>query len=101
MKTGRLARPFLIKKHTRQHTDIALELKQDTTVRRARMKKKIIIVLAGILFLAVALLLYPLVANQWNNYRQSRLISEYESVVKDESRKGTINYEKEWERANA
>ena len=30
---------------TRQHTDIALELKQDTTVRRARMKKKISIVL--------------------------------------------------------
>lgn len=66
------------------------------------MKKKISIVLAGILFLAgLSLLLYPLVANQWNNYRQSRLISEYESVVKDESRKGTINYEKEWERANA
>ena len=53
------------------------------------MKKKISIVLAGILFLAgLSLLLYPLVANQWNNYRQSRLISEYESVVKDESRKG-------------
>ena len=66
------------------------------------MKKKISIVIAGILFLAgLSLLLYPLVANQWNNYRQSRLISEYESVVKDESRKGTINYEKEWERANA
>lgn len=66
------------------------------------MKKKLSIVLAGILFLAgLSLLLYPLVANQWNNYRQSRLISEYESVVKDESRKGTINYEKEWERANA
>ena len=49
------------------------------------MKKKISIVLAGILFLAgLSLLLYPLVANQWNNYRQSRLISEYESVVKDE-----------------
>lgn len=66
------------------------------------MKKKLSIVLAGILFLAgLSLLLYPLVANQWNNYRQSRLISEYESVVKDESRKGTINYEKEWERADA
>ena len=66
------------------------------------MKKKLSIILAGILFLAgLSLLLYPLVANQWNNYRQSRLISEYESVVKDESRKGTINYEKEWERANA
>lgn len=66
------------------------------------MKKKLSIILAGILFLAgLSLLLYPLVANQWNNYRQSKLISEYETVVKDESRKGTINYEKEWERANA
>ena len=66
------------------------------------MKKKLSIVLAGILFLAgLSLLLYPLVANQWNNYRQRRLISEYESVVKEESRKGNINYEKEWERANA
>ena len=50
------------------------------------MKKKLSIVLAGILFLAgLSLLLYPLVANQWNNYRQSRLISEYESVVKEPS----------------
>lgn len=66
------------------------------------MKKKLSIVLAGILFLAgLSLLLYPLVANQWNNYRQSKLISEYETVVKDESRKGTINYQKEWDRAHA
>lgn len=66
------------------------------------MKKKISIVIAGILFLAgLSLLLYPLVANQWNNYRQSKLISEYETVVKDESRKGTINYQKEWDRAHA
>lgn len=66
------------------------------------MKKKISIVLAGILFLAgLSLLLYPLVANQWNNYRQSKLISEYETVVRDESRKGTINYQKEWDRAHA
>ena len=44
------------------------------------MKKKLSIVLAGILFLAgLSLLLYPLVANQGNNYSQSRLISEYES----------------------
>ena len=58
------------------------------------MKKKLSIILAGILFLAgLSLLLYPLVANQWNNYRQSKLISEYETVVKDESRKGTINYQ--------
>ena len=63
------------------------------------MKRKANKLIIGIIFLAgLSLLLYPFVANQWNNYRQSRLISEYESVVKDESRKGTINYEKEWER---
>ena len=43
----------------------------------------------------------PVSYTHLNNYRQSKLISEYETVVKDESRKGTINYEKEWERANA
>ena len=60
------------------------------------MKRKTNKLIIGIIFLAgLSLLLYPFVANQWNNYRQSRLISEYESVVKDESRKGTINYEKE------
>ena len=39
------------------------------------MKKKMSIIIAGILFLAgLSLLLYPLVANQWNTYRQSRLL---------------------------
>ena len=48
------------------------------------MKKKMSIIIAGILFLAgLSLLLYPLVANQWNTYRQSRLISDYEKVVND------------------
>lgn len=66
------------------------------------MKKKMSIIIAGILFLAgLSLLLYPLVANQWNTYRQSRLISEYETTVSTENSEGAIDYEKEWEKANA
>lgn len=55
-----------------------------------------------ILFLAgLSLLLYPLVANQWNSYRQSRLISTYESEVMNMEEEGSVDYEAEWERANA
>ena len=58
------------------------------------MKKKMSIIIAGILFLAgLSLLLYPLVANQWNTYRQSRLISEYETTVSTENSEGAIDYE--------
>ena len=66
------------------------------------MKKKMSIIIAGILFLAgLSLLLYPLVANQWNTYRQSRLISEYETTVSTENSEGAIDYENEGEKANA
>ena len=45
----------------------------NTTTRRARMKKIASKILISILFLAgLSLLLYPLVANEWNNYRQKR-----------------------------
>ena len=58
------------------------------------MKKKMSIIIAGILFLAgLSLLLYPLVANQWNTYRQSRLISEYETTVSTENSEGAIDSE--------
>ena len=46
-------------------------------------------------------LLYPLVANQWNSYRQSRLISTYEGQVSDLENGDGIDYEAEWERARA
>ena len=46
------------------------------------MKKKVTTILIIIIFLAgLSLLLYPLVANQWNNHRQKQLISGYEEVV--------------------
>ena len=48
------------------------------------MKKKAGNLVIGIIFLAgLSLLLYPFVANQWNNYRQKQLISGYEQVVSD------------------
>ena len=50
------------------------------------MKRKISSILFGLLFLiGFGVLVYPTVANQWNTYRQSRLISHYETVVEEMS----------------
>lgn len=66
------------------------------------MKKKISTILFVIIFLAgLSLLLYPFVANEWNNYRQKRLISSYESKVSELESDGEIDYEAEWKRAEA
>ena len=67
------------------------------------MKKKSITTLIIILFFlaGLSLLLYPFVANQWNNYRQSRLISSYDSAVSQMESEGSIDYEAEWARAKA
>ncbi len=66
------------------------------------MKRKGKIIGIIVLFLAgLSLLLYPLVANQWNSYRQSRLISNYESAVSNLENSGTVDYEAQWERARA
>ena len=46
------------------------------------MKRKIINVLTGLLFLiGFGILVYPTVSNQWNTFRQSRLISSYEAAI--------------------
>lgn len=46
------------------------------------MKRKISTFLFGLLFLAgFGILAYPTISNQWNTYRQSKLISNYESAV--------------------
>ena len=64
------------------------------------MRKKIDKIPIIILFLAgLSLLLYPFVANQWNNYRQERLMSNYEQVVAEKEAAGTIDYEAEWTNA--
>ena len=52
-----------------------------------------------LLFIAgLALLLYPYISNEWNNYRQSQLISNYETVVAE--KEDEIDYSGEWKRAN-
>lgn len=59
--------------------------------------KKIAIVL---IFLAgLSLLLYPLVANQWNNYRQTKLISDYDQTISAMQASGEIDYDAQWEEA--
>ena len=64
------------------------------------MKKHASKIFIAILFLAgLSLLLYPFVANQWNNYRQKKLISNYDQVVAEKEAAGLIDYEGEWEKA--
>lgn len=67
------------------------------TGKRNKMKRKISGILFGLLFLiGLGILAYPTVSNQWNTYRQSRLISNYEQVVSDMQPE---DYTKEWEAA--
>lgn len=66
------------------------------------MKKKASTIIFVMIFLAgLSLLLYPFVANEWNNYRQKHLISTYESQVSELEAEGAIDYEAEWKRAEA
>ena len=66
------------------------------------MKKKSSKIVIILIFLAgLSLLLYPLVANQWNNHRQKQLISDYESVVADKEAAGNIDYAAEMKKAEA
>lgn len=61
------------------------------------MKRKLSGILFGLLFLTgFGILVYPTVSNQWNTYRQSRLISDYEKVVSDMKPE---DYIEEWEAA--
>ena len=66
------------------------------------MKSKASKLMIIIIFLAgLSLLLYPLVANQWNNYRQKRLISSYEDTVSKKDATGEIDYAAELKKAEA
>ena len=61
------------------------------------MRRKLSGILFGLLFLGgFGILAYPTVSNQWNTYRQSRLISNYEQAVSDMQPE---DYTKEWEAA--
>ena len=64
------------------------------------MKKKAGNLVICIIFLAgLSLLLYPFVANQWNNYSQKQLISNYEQVVSDKKAAEGIDYDAERKKA--
>lgn len=66
------------------------------------MKKHASKIMIVILFIAgLSLLLYPFVANQWNNYRQKRLMSNYDQVVAEKEAAGLIDYDAEKEAAVA
>ena len=63
------------------------------------MKKKIPGILFGILFLiGFGILIYPTAADQWNTYRQSRLISSYEASVE---KMEPEDFSLQWEKARA
>lgn len=58
------------------------------------MKKKITTVLIVLLMIVgFGILAYPTISNQWNTYRQSRLISDYDSAV---SQLDEEDFEKAW-----
>lgn len=64
------------------------------------MKKRITTILVCAMFAAgLSLLLYPFVANQWNNYRQSQLLTSYEEAVSEMEESGRVDYEEEWLKA--
>ncbi len=63
------------------------------------MKKKIPGILFGLLFLiGFGILVYPTVADQWNTYRQSRLISFYENTIEEMEPE---DFTAEWEKARS
>ena len=66
------------------------------------MKRKTNKLIIGIIFLAgLSLLLYPFVANQWNNYRQKQLISSYDQTVSEKDAAHEIDYDAELQKAEA
>lgn len=63
------------------------------------MKKKIPGILFGLMFLiGFGVLVYPTVADQWNTYRQNRLISSYEDTVEEMEPE---DFTREWEAARS
>lgn len=66
------------------------------------MKKKTSTIIISLIFLAgLSLLLYPFISNQWNNYRQGKLISRYETVLAKKEAAGKVHYKSEMEKAQA
>ena len=62
------------------------------------MKKILQYILIVIIFLAgLSLLLYPYISNEWNEYRQSKLITIYNQIL--EEQREEVDYTDQWERA--
>ena len=63
------------------------------------MKRIVSNILFGVMFLiGFAVLVYPTVSNQWNTYRQSKLITSYEEVVEEMEAE---DFSEEWELARS
>ena len=63
------------------------------------MKRKLMNLFFGLVFLAgFGILTYPTISDQWNTYRQSKLISSYEDAV---STLEPEDYTREWAAARA
>lgn len=61
------------------------------------MKRKLPTILFGLLFLVgFGILSYPTISDQWNTYRQSRLISDYDTAVQEMEEE---DFEAVWEAA--
>ena len=61
------------------------------------MRRILINLIFGLMFLTgFGILAYPTISDQWNTYRQSRLISDYEEVL---SEMEPEDYTREWEAA--
>ena len=67
------------------------------------MKRKTIIriIIIVFFFAGLSLLLYPLISNEWNSYRQSRLISDYNAEIEKKEEAGSLDYAEEMEKAVA
>ena len=63
------------------------------------MKRRVPSILFALMFLlGFGILVYPTIANQWNTYRQSHLISNYEEVVQEMEKEDFSEY---WEAARS
>ena len=61
------------------------------------MKRTIANIMFALLFLTgFGILIYPTVSNQWNTYRQSRLITDYQEVVREMEKE---DFSSEWDLA--
>ena len=57
------------------------------------MKKKYSnIIIVAVFIIGLSLLLYPTIANKWNTYRQSKLISNYDAKVAELKKDGKIDF---------